>query len=214
MTKIDWVVYGGTFDPPHSGHLLSVEAVCRDLEVSKVYVLPSYAPPIAGAGVKSPKASFEQRVEMTKILFSRSPLSSKIEVSDLEADLPKPSYTLSSIEALMVSSTGQGALMIGDDQLEVLHQWYGIGEILAKVALIVTTRHNDVGDLLEKFANNMNDELLRDGEILYLRKAKTSLFIQKAVSGAASTLIREKRGDDAWVDDDVQSYIEAHDLYK
>ena len=82
---------GGTFDPPHSAHLVMAQTAREALGLEKIFLLPSPRPPHKGAGALS---DYEDRVEMARIAAR---VVDALEVSDLEADRTGPSYTVDTL---------------------------------------------------------------------------------------------------------------------
>ena len=69
-------VFGGTFDPPHIGHLLIAQTVCEAEDFDKVLFMPAYSPPH-----KNNFTAFNHRIEMVKIAIEDNP---KFEYSDVD----------------------------------------------------------------------------------------------------------------------------------
>lgn len=123
---------GGTFDPPHFGHLvLALEAYYR-FDLENVLFVPSRFPPHKPGFKVTP---FHHRFEMTKIALQGSP---ELSVADLEPH-DKPSWTVNLLENL--SDEGHDICFImGMDSLEELHTWKNPERISEKAKLIVGTR--------------------------------------------------------------------------
>ncbi len=123
---------GGTFDPPHFGHLvLALEAYYR-FNLDNVLFVPSRFPPHKPGFEVTP---FHHRFEMTKIALQDSP---ELSVADIEPH-DKPSWTVNLLENL--SDEGHDICFImGMDSLEELHTWKDPERISEKAKLIVGTR--------------------------------------------------------------------------
>ncbi|MBI4865191.1 MAG: nicotinate (nicotinamide) nucleotide adenylyltransferase [Candidatus Riflebacteria bacterium] len=111
-------VLGGTFDPPHHGHLEMARAARDQLELSKVVLLPAPVPPHKIGTF----ASFPDRLEMSRRLVGGE---RGVEVWGLEAELPAPHYTVQTLRHLLEGPlTGRELfLIIGADSLCDLHLW-------------------------------------------------------------------------------------------
>ena len=111
-------VFGGTFNPPHVGHLIVAETARESLHLDKVLFVPSAFPPH-----KSSRSLLDpdRRVEMVKLAISGN---SSFELSDLEIQRGGRSYT---VDTLRILSTlyprAQLYLLIGIDNLVELHAW-------------------------------------------------------------------------------------------
>ena len=166
MKSIDWLLFGGTFDPPHIGHRACVESAMNALTVGRCYVVPALNPPIAGEGVKTPGGSFEQRLSMTNLCFEKSELSEQISVLDIERHLPSPSFTVNTINHLIEKyPRTQGGLLIGFDQLKSFHRWQEPRSILKSVSLMVVNRNqSSVRDGFNTLAANLDTKFSWHGD--------------------------------------------------
>ena len=118
---------GGTFDPPHFGHLhLAIELMER-CKLVEVWFCPAQANPLK----TKPVATIEQRLQMLQLAVEDNP---QLRVIDLEAHRPGPSYTIDTIRALHAIETHrQFHLLLGDDALKTFWQWKDANE-LARLA--------------------------------------------------------------------------------
>lgn len=125
-------LYGGSFDPPHLGHVLSVAWALSATEVDQVWVIPTWK----HAFDKEHGASFEARFAMCELAFA--PFH-QVEVSSVEQRLGGVSRTLGTIQALKAEHPGASfRLLIGADVLGSTDRWHRWDEIIqAAPALIV-----------------------------------------------------------------------------
>ena len=108
---------GGSFNPPHLAHALLALSVLSTGEVDQIWVLPCADHPLGKS-----LAPMRDRVEMTKCAFAY--LGERVSVLDLEAHLPKPSFTLQSVRFLLdLAPQLQPRWIIGSDILDELHLW-------------------------------------------------------------------------------------------
>lgn len=118
-------VFGGAFDPPHAAHAALARVAREHLGLDLVIWLPTFAPPHKGA----PAAPFVDRLAMVTVLVdSGKDASGRVKdlVSDLEATLPPPSYTLHTLEALRARH-GEGHewhLILGSDNWAGFPRWH------------------------------------------------------------------------------------------
>lgn len=128
------LVYGGTFDPVHEGHLALARAAA-DAFGAEVLLLPSGVPPHRGA----PQASGRQRADMLQLAIAHDP---RLRVDTRELERAGPSYTVDTLAGLR-HELGAGAplgLLLGADAflgLPTWHQWERLPEL---AHLIVVTR--------------------------------------------------------------------------
>ena len=130
------VLFGGTFDPVHFGHLLTARAVAESLGLERITLMPTAVPPHK----REANASSEDRLAMLRLAIHNDPL---FDLCMLEIDRPGPSYTIDTVEALIADrSDCEVSLVVGADMLEGLGRWHRSGELLKKVKLIVACRPN------------------------------------------------------------------------
>ena len=127
-------ILGGTFDPIHLGHLVPAEYACGHLGLDRLYLVPSAAP------VHRPRhtpASPEHRLRMCELAAKTIP---PFAVSDCEIRRSEPSYTILTIEhfAQTVGPDATLFLVLGDDNLPLLHTWHRIADLpqLARLAIL------------------------------------------------------------------------------
>ena len=82
-------LFGGTFDPPHIGHLLIAQTVCEAENFDKVLFIPAFSPPH-----KNGITSADHRINMIKIAIEDNP---KFEYSNVDIVRKGTSYTIDSI---------------------------------------------------------------------------------------------------------------------
>ena len=127
--------FGGTFDPPHIGHLLVPQMVCEVEEFDKILFIPAYNPPH-----KINISSVEHRTNMLKIAINGNP---KFEYSDIEVKREGISYTIDTIRALKqeIKLTSNNCYyLIGSDSLVDFHNWREYKAILSECQVIVALR--------------------------------------------------------------------------
>lgn len=143
-------LFGGTFDPVHQGHLDLARHVLKRCSLDEVWFIPAPEPPHK----RQPVASFEQRLRMLEAALVAEG-EERLRCSRIEADLPRPSYTVRTVEALRgLEERHDYYLIIGADSLVDLPHWYRAGDLLAAVNLIVVRReHLEPADIAGLLAN-------------------------------------------------------------
>jgi len=126
------LLYGGAFDPVHSGHVFVGREALRLLAPASLLLIPTGIPnPDFDKTLSSGDAD---RVAMLELAFGRSP---QIHISDVELrHEPRPSYfvdTLAYLEPQL--GTSRPALLLGEDQLQSFRRWHRYRDILEKVDL-------------------------------------------------------------------------------
>lgn len=128
-------VFGGSFDPPHAAHAALARAARAHLALDLVIWLPTATPPHK----RAPAASFAHRAAMARALTAGEAAT---EVSELEASLPPPSYTVQTLAALR-AEYGEGHawhLIVGADNWAGFARWRDPDAVLAAASLAVYPR--------------------------------------------------------------------------
>jgi nicotinate-nucleotide adenylyltransferase len=139
MEKIRTVIFGGSFDPIHVGHLsLASEVVASGL-AGEVWFLVSPQNPHKEACRLSDE---NVRMQMVRLAIEGN---EKFKASDFEFTLPRPSYTINTLSALEKAFPDREfVLLIGADNWEKFDRWYRHEEILARYEIIVYPRENSL----------------------------------------------------------------------
>ena len=139
--------FGGSFDPPHLGHLSIAAAAQQALLLDRVLFAPVGLQPLKPAGSS---ASFSDRVAMIRLAIAGH---SGFELSLLDAPnpgQPSPNYTFDTLTELRKSLPSEAKLflLLGADSFATLHQWHRSAELLFHANLIVASRPGEsLGDL-------------------------------------------------------------------
>ena len=112
-------IYGGSFNPPHLGHVLAARNARALLQLGEILFIPAAIPPHKAVAGGSPDG--ETRLALTKLAIAGEPGMS---VSRIELDRPGPSYTVDTLRALR-ESYGQDELflLMGTDMFLSFFQW-------------------------------------------------------------------------------------------
>ena len=112
-------ILGGTFDPPHVGHLWLAALAADTLSLDRVLLMPAARPPHKG---DRPISNAADRVMMTRLAISGDPL---LDLSLIEMERPGPSYTVDSLEQLRAAhgSTAILVLVMAADSLAEIDGW-------------------------------------------------------------------------------------------
>ena len=122
-------VYGGTFNPPHLGHLAAARAAMAALGLDRLVFVPAGVPPHKELAPGSP--GLEQRLEMTGIAADQLLMPGAVEVWDTELHREGKSYTADTLEEAAARWPGDELwLLMGTDMFLTLHQWREPGRIL------------------------------------------------------------------------------------
>lgn len=137
-------IFGGTFDPPHLGHLILADEACYALGLARVLWVLTPDPPHKQGRQFAP---LEHRRAMLELALAGEPA---FELSTVEIDRPGPHYALDTIRLLTDQNPGTDLIyLMGEDSLRDLPAWYRPADLLAAVhALGVMRRPGVSTDLL------------------------------------------------------------------
>jgi nicotinate-nucleotide adenylyltransferase len=134
-------IFGGTFDPPHLGHLEAIRGLFVNPGLARILILPSPVPPH-----KVSVATPEQRLDMARLLLkeiAQDKLDVELNLSELErARGGAPTYSFDTIQQLKREIPNL-AFVMGVDQLEKFHTWYRYSELLGLCHWLVLDRKPD-----------------------------------------------------------------------
>ena len=124
-------ILGGTFNPPHLGHLIIAEQVKSQLNLDEVMFIPDYQPPHID---KKTAISAEKRLKMVKLSTMDEP---GFKVSDIELRRKGVSYTIDTIKELKLKNPEVDYyFIIGGDMVEYLPKWHRIEELIKLVKFV------------------------------------------------------------------------------
>ena len=194
-------IFGGTFNPPHLGHIQAARQAMEVLGLTKILFIPNYTAPHKDLPQNSPTP--EQRMEMLALALKGEP---GLEVSDLELQREGISYTVDTLSALQKQyPEAELTLLVGTDMFLSFSHWKQWETILREVSLGVFYR----GEKGEKEAiENQCRELTAMG-------ARVSL-VHNPVVAISSTQLRRLlafRCADAFLPEGVGDYIRENGLY-
>lgn len=128
-------IFGGTFDPPHHGHLILAERCRETAALDEVWFMPSFQPPHK---IGRTLSRFETRCEMVSLAIVGQP---DLKLTTIESELSPPSYTTETLRHLHERFPEHDFhLIIGGDSLVDFHSWYHPERILQQAGLIVVAR--------------------------------------------------------------------------
>ncbi len=153
----DLIVFGGTFDPPHRGHIDCIKAALRRYPTTKILVIPAFSPPLVegapladGQTLKMPELSYEQRLDLVDQCLRYEFSGADVHLSNLESRLPVPSYTQETLRVLQTQHPHiRLALLVGEDQLEAFPRWKNPVEILKLADLLVVRRRHKLSESVQ-----------------------------------------------------------------
>jgi nicotinate-nucleotide adenylyltransferase len=182
-------ILGGTFNPPHIGHLIIANEVMHALKLDEIRFLPNHIPPhkIIGQAI-----SVEDRENMLKLSLEGNP-TFKIERAELNRE--GTSYTFDTVNELIKNEpANEFYFIIGGDMIEFLPHWYKIEELTTMIQFVGVSRP------------------------MYSNSSKFPvIMIESPLIEISSSLIREKVGNNQsiryLVPGKVEQYIKEKKLY-
>ncbi|RLL48018.1 nicotinate-nucleotide adenylyltransferase [Oceanobacillus piezotolerans] len=127
-------ILGGTFDPPHLGHLLIAEEVRVKLDLTEIWFIPTYTPPHKD----NAKTDASHRINMLEIAIANNPY---FKINTIEIEREGKSYTIDTITALGEDYPDyQFYFIIGADMVEYLPHWERIDELVQLIQFVGVKR--------------------------------------------------------------------------
>ena len=192
-------IYGGAFNPPHTGHIRAAEYAVRALKLDKLLLIPSCTSP--HKPLPEGSATPQQRLAMTKLWAGE-----KMEVCDIELFRGGTSYTYQTVEQLKQQYPGDElVLFIGTDMFLSFPTWKEPERILRCVSLAVFYR----GEKGEK-------EAIANRQLAYEALGHKVYLVENPVTDISSTQLRRMLvfGCAApFLDERVLNYIQENGLY-
>lgn len=135
-------ILGGTFDPPHNGHLAVARAAMKELALDEILFVPAAKNPLKDRG---PRASAEDRLTMLGLLVAGDPTMG---VVDVELQRGGQSYTVDTVNDLHQVRPADYWFILGADALKGLDQWKQPAKLLRMCRLAVVARPTMSGSSL------------------------------------------------------------------
>ena len=208
--------YGGSFDPPHIGHLAIARRLLEVFALDEFVFVPAFHAPHKKD--KKPTSAFH-RFAMLALETNDAP---NIKVSKMELELPERPYSIETLTRLKTELTGTEIFFVmGADSWADITTWREWEKVLTNVNIIVVTRPDyEIGfdHVTDRIRERIVD--LRESESQSkIQNLKSKIFITDAVQiDVSATEIRQKikenKGD--WQRDvppPVAKYIEKYELY-
>ena len=192
-------IYGGAFNPPHTGHIRAAEYAVQALNLDKLLLIPSCTSPHKPLPPGS--AEPEQRLEMTRLWAGE-----KMEVCDIELSRGGTSYTYQTVEQLKTRyPQDELVLFMGTDMFLSFHTWKEPERILKCVSLAVFYRGekgeiNAIAKLQQEYADK--------GHMVYL--------VENPITEISSTQLRRMlvfQCAAPFLDEKVLRFIDTNGLY-
>lgn len=194
-------VFGGTFDPPHLGHLILAETAADALDLAQVLFVPAGQPPHKDpAEVRAPA---QHRLAMVERAIAGNP---RFALSRADLDRPGPHYSVDTLRLLGAAFPGATLFfLIGADSLRDLPTWHQPADVIAQAWLGAMRRPGTEPDLsaLEEQLPGVTDRV-RWVDAPRIEISSSSL-VRRIAAGLS---VRYQ------LPDSVRAYIQEHGLYR
>lgn len=183
-------LFFGSFNPVHTGHLILANVMAENADLAKVWFVVSPQNPLKPS--KGLLHEFD-RYDMVKAAVADN---YKLEVSDVEFHLPRPSYTIDTLTHLREKHPAKEfKVIIGEDNLEIFTKWKNYEQILEHYGLYVYPRPNVTNSALRRHPNvKIIEAPLLDISATYIRHCiKNNKSIRYLVPEPVEQLIRLKQ---------------------
>jgi len=192
-------ILGGSFDPPHHGHI-HVALAFQDLyKFDEVWIVPNYANPL-----KEAVASASDRLDMTRLAFTGVPYC---KVLDVEVLRKEPSFTVDTLEFLLETDpefqSAERFLLIASGVARSFGSWKNIDRVIeiAKPVVAAGSPYKEIPGLSQKSAKAVEGGwTVFEGINLSSTLVRSWLFSKKYISHL--------------IPKEVEEYITEHNLYK
>lgn len=192
-------IFGGTFSPPHNGHISAAKSFMKEIKPDILMVMPSNIPPHKYVDSSGDPL---KRLEMAKLAFADIP---GVIVSDWEISNGSVSYTANTL--LHFSPYGKLYFLCGTDMFLTLDRWYRSDIIFKNATIVLADRDevhkHDIADAKQKYIDKYNADIT----IL-------SNNIVQISSSEIRTRIKNSQSCKELLPDAVEEYIKRNGLYK
>jgi nicotinate-nucleotide adenylyltransferase len=179
-------ILGGTFDPPHWGHIRLAEHFSGTLQLDELFWLPSGEPWQKGAHITPAKDRLDMTIAAADVLkeeLQAKNIDTKVMVDSMEIDRGGPSYTIDTVEALKATYPNDKiVLILGTDAHATIDQWHRSDELKKLVEVLVIDRPDFPGSpTLDIDALNISATAVRDGEFDLLPPAVVTYIKERGL---------------------------------
>jgi nicotinate-nucleotide adenylyltransferase len=192
-------ILGGTFNPPHIGHLVCAQEAYREFELDRVLLIPARIPPHKPV---EHEPGAHHRLELCRVAVADD---ERFEVSDLELRRDGPSYTVDTLKELSTEAPNNELfLIVGGDIAAGLPRWREPERVLDLATLSIAKRRGTARSSIDTALGG-------------LRGGDRARFFDMPRIGVSSTMVRRRVRSGQpiryLVPDAVRAYIERHGLY-
>lgn len=209
-------IFGGSFNPPHNGHVNSLVTVQKKMGFDKIHIIPNNQNPLK---IPTELPNAEHRIEMSKQAFAT--YGPAFFVDDIEIKRGGKSYTIDTVMELRKQYDAKDLyLIIGADNFETFSEWKDWKKILTEINLVVTTRPGyEIPEAESDFPDYLTT-LIGESDFgaVELTTGRSIEFITLDDLDISSSELRKKlrigRTTEKFLPLSVESYIKSNKLYR
>lgn len=200
-------LYFGTFNPIHVGHLVIANYMADYTDLDQVWLVVSPHNPLKE---KSTLLNDYHRLALVKVAIDDNP---KLRASDIEFNLPKPSYTATTLAYLKEKyPENEFSLIMGEDNLRTLHKWFNHDTILKNHKVYVYPRVLTLQEEAEvsDINSQINNDFASNANVIFCDDAP----VMKVSASFVRNAIKEGKDVRYLLTKPVQKYIEEMNFYR
>ncbi len=193
-------IFGGTFNPPHIGHMILADTAADALGLDRVLFVPAAEPPHKQG---LPRAAVEHRVRMVELAIEGNP---RFHLSRVDIDRPGPHYADDMVQVVQDEHPEADLyFLMGSDSLRDLLAWEAPQDLVARCHLVVMSRPVNPPDMDQLYAAlpQLHDKLI------YIESPEIEISSTNIVARLRSGKSVRYRLPDA-----VLAHIREHQLYE
>ena len=194
-------ILGGTFNPPHTGHIGLAKDAMAGLALDRLIIVPAGIPPHKDIPKNAPSA--EMRLHMTRMAFAEVP---NTDVSDIEIMASDVCYSVDTVAAISAGNPGASVyLLVGSDMYLTLDTWKDAEILLREAKPAVLSRGDDEARKISEYSHMLKARYGVDTEIV------RNTFID--ISSSELRAMLPKREGAGYIIDAIYAYIIKNRLY-
>ena len=193
-------ILGGTFNPPHLGHLVAAQEAHGELDLDQVLLIPAATPPHKPV---EDEPGARHRLELCRLAVGDD---HRFSVSEIELQRDGPSFTVDTLKVLSTHEPSDELfLILGGDIAAGLPDWHEPEKVLELATVAIAQRRGTAKSTVDR-------------ALAQLRGGERARFFEMPSIGISSTMVRRRvrAGQPIryFVPDGVKQYIETHGLYQ
>jgi len=202
-------IFGGTFDPPHVGHLLAASDAIEHLALDRLVFVPVATQPLKTSRTTAPAVD---RLAMVRLTAGNDP---RLGTDSVELDRDGLSYTVDTLrEFARRAPSAERFFLVGADVLSTFADWRDPHVVLDLATLAVLTRRADPGAATTGFGR---PEGSNEGDLSAVLAQRSTVVPTRRIDVSSTEIrarVRSGRSIHGFVTDAVAEYIGSHGLYR